>query len=162
MSNGFYRYVPGTDYKLLAQAKLAANADRMVEQDLDSMFLSYVCTDLTARVYELLAKLDNSDGLVEFPVLYTLQGRKANARAVFTRFGLRWALCDERGNFTGEFLPYRPRKASTLAKRGYEERLELLPAGVRLFAQGSGMSGLSTATVGYVPDYSKIYPKGSN
>ncbi len=55
---------------------------------------------------------------------------------------------NEAGQFTG-FAPYKPARAETLARRGYKEAEEELPAAVRLVGGGMGISGL----VGLYPAY---------
>jgi len=64
---------------------------------------------------------------------------------------LAWMILDEQNQVIG-FAPYKPARAATLAKRGYMESEEEMPAAVRIIANGAGMAGLAGAYPVYVPD----------
>lgn len=103
-------------------------------------FLSQWASGLSAQVHRANAKVAEAGGMGLFgrTKLVTLDGEETDARAVETRFGTRWRL-----DSTDEWLAYKPKRESTLAKRGYREVevTEVAPAKARIIGTGTGLSG---------------------
>ena len=155
-SNGFYFLDPrltAEDYERMAAETAGRNSEMLDRSggDLDDCFVSSACHDLTIRVYHMLAALVRAGGKHPFTVLKTLTGETVKAKVVHTRFGLAWMILDEQNQVIG-FAPYKPARAATLAKRGFMESEEEMPAAVRIIANGAGMAGLAGAYPVYVPD----------
>lgn len=74
--------------------------------------------------------------------LVKLDGSETDARAVDTRYGRKWRL-----DSTDQWLPWMPKRESTLAKHGYREvtETEVAPAKA-IHWSPSGARGISGAT----------------
>lgn len=57
----------------------------------------------------------------EYLYLADLDGIWVAAKAIQTRYGMKWGILDGRGDNIVEWVPYMPVRPSTLAKRGYQE-----------------------------------------
>ena len=155
-NNGFYFLNPrlsAEDYEKMAAETGTRNSEMLDRNggDLDDCFVSAACHDLSIQVYHMLAALVRAGGKHPFTVLKTLAGEPVKAKVVHTRFGLAWMILDEQNQVIG-FAPYKPARAATLAKRGYMEAEEEMPAAVRIIANGTGTAGLAGAYPVYVPD----------
>lgn len=145
------------DYERMAR-ETATRKGEMLERnggDLDDCFVSAACNDVMVHVYKMLATLVREGGKAYFYVLKTLDGEPVRAKVVRNRYGkLVWMVLDENDQAIG-FAPYLPAHSKTLARRGYKEVQEALPAAVRLVANGRGMSALAGMYPMYVPDTRK-------
>ena len=155
-SNGFYFLDPrltAEDYEKMAAETAGRNSEMLDRNggDLDDCFVSAACHDLSIQVYHMLAALARAGGKHPFTVLKTLAGETVKAKVVHTRYGLAWMLLDDQDQCAG-FVTYKPARAATLAKRGYMEVEEEIPAAVRIIANGTGTAGLAGAYPVYVPD----------
>jgi hypothetical protein len=116
-------------------------------------FLSQWAHGINAQKDRMAAEVADAGGLWTFARtrLVTLAGEATDAREVKTRYGYRWRL-----DSTNEWLPVRPARESTLAKRGYREveQVEVAPAKVTLDGVGRGLSGTCWVRV-YRPDARK-------
>ena len=99
--------------------------------------LSQWANGITARRLRLQADIEDNDGLWEFPALFDLDGNWVPAWVIDGRYGKCWMVLDEQGEATGEFVPYRPARKSTLEKRGYREGLVTRPATADTGSNGS-------------------------
>jgi len=155
-SNGFYFLDPrltAEDYERMAAETSTRNSEMLDRNggDLDDCFVSAACHDLSIQVYQMLAALVRAGGKHPFTVLKTLAGEPVKAKVVHTRFGPAWMILGQQNQVIG-FAPYKPARAATLAKRGYMEAEEEMPAAVRIIANGTGTAGLAGAYPVYVPD----------
>lgn len=104
--------------------------------------LSQWASGISARQCDLQARIDDNGGLHEFPALFTTDGEWVPAKIVDGRFGPCWMLLDADGNATGEFAPYRPKRATTLTKRGYREGRAMRPAKADVGDRGAGLTSV--------------------
>ncbi len=100
-------------------------------------FLSQWASGITAQACRLEAQLVEQDGMASFLALFDLEGNWVPAKLINAKYGECWALLDEDGQFTGEFVGAYPKQRKTIANKGYLEGRVLRPAGV-------GYSGSST------------------
>lgn len=137
--------VSAEDYEQRARDVAARKHESLKRNDgdLEDCFVSDRCADLLMQVYRMLAELARAGGKHPFTRLKTLDGKPVRAKVIFNRYGRSvWAVMDEAGEFAA-FAPYKPARALTLARRGYVEVEEELPAAVRLVGGGSGTAGLA-------------------
>lgn len=142
------------DYERMAREVAARNGEMLERNggDLDDCFVSAACNDVMVRVYKMLAELVREGGKHYFIVLKTLDGQPVKAKVIRNRYGKTvWMIQDENDQATG-FAPYLPARSETLARKGYMEVEEALPAAVRLVANGRGMSALAGMYAVYTPD----------
>ena len=111
-------------------------------------FLSQWASGLSGQLESRLAEICDNGGLDEFRGLFDVNtGKRVPAVLIDGKYGMCWAICDEAtGEFTGKFvkaLDYdaTPRQRANLAKKGYEERKEMVPAWARFEGRGTGLSG---------------------
>jgi hypothetical protein len=109
--------------------------------------LSQWAHDNTERRLMKMADLAENDGMAEFPALFR-DGTIVPAKIVDGQYGAVWMLLDEAGESTGEFAPLTPKRASTLAKRGFTEGLVKRPARV---ASSSGSWRFASISYYLVP-----------
>lgn len=106
-------------------------------------FLSQWASGINARVQHTNADIAEAGGVATFKRtrLVTLEGEATDARRVRTRYGLKWRL-----DSADAWLPYRPVRESTLAKRGYREvdEFAVAPAKAETWAP-PGAKGLGSA-----------------
>jgi hypothetical protein len=133
------------EYRAMAAAARKRAADSFERCDTDGC-VSQWANDTSALLYDRLAALAEAGWVAHFKHLYTLDGERVNAKAIRTRYGLAWAVMDDAGQFTGEFLDYHL-KPKTLAKKGYEIREELAPAYAELRGSGKGLAGAMSVRV---------------
>lgn len=105
-------------------------------------FMSQWASDCMARLRDFEADIADNDGRWEFPMLLTLEGEFVPARPISAKYGMCWMILDADGQATGEFAPYKPKRASTLANRGFQEGRCLRPARAKL---GQGVTPLPYA-----------------
>jgi hypothetical protein len=110
-------------------------------------FLSQWASGLTAQLKRRQAEILEAGGVAEFPALFTLDGERVNARLIDTRYGRAWAMMDDGGAFTGEFVSAFPKRESTMTKKGYREGTEVAPARAVMQGQGTGLSGTAWVAV---------------
>lgn len=127
--------------------ELRAEASAHFQQAHDSFercdtdgFLSQWASNITGQLRQREASLLEAGNVAEFPALFDLDGNWVAAKMIDTRYGLRWALLDERGKFTGKFLPVRPKRSSTLRSKGYTEGRAVWPAKAAIHGTGRGLS----------------------
>ena len=109
--------------------------------------LSQWAHENTERRLMKLADLAENDGLAEFPALFR-DGKIVPAKIVDGQYGACWMLLDDEGKSTGEFAPLTPKRASTLAKRGFTEGLVKRPARV---AASAGSWRFASISYYFVP-----------
>ncbi len=146
------------DYEKMAKETASRNSEMLERNggDLDDCFVSAACHQVTTRVYHMLADLARKGGMHPFTVLKTLDDRLVNAKVIRNRYDRTvWALLDRDDRIIG-FAPYKPARPQTLARRGYIEAEEELPAAVFLVASGAGMAGLAGMYPIYIPDRRKF------
>lgn len=106
-------------------------------------FVSQWAAGITAQEKRLAAQVVENGGTWAFPGLFDAEtGERAQAKIIPTRYGECWAIVDDAGTFTGEFVGRGPR---ALKKAGYVERDEQAPAKAVTWAP-PGARGLSGAT----------------
>lgn len=139
------------DYENMAKETAGRNSEMLERNggDLDDCFVSAACHQVTVRVYHMLADLARNGGMHPFTVLKTMDGRRVNAKVIRNRYDrMVWALLDRDDRIIG-FAPYKPSRPQTLARRGYIEAKEELPAAVFLVASSAGLAGMYPI---YIPD----------
>ena len=118
-----------------------ARADRInsCEVEASDCFLSMWANDAMSSKLRLeIELLEVWGGKPEFPGLFDLDGNRVAAKLIDGRYGQCWAICDEDGKFTGEFVNHvspnpeysTPRRHANLAKKGYKVAYERVEAGV--------------------------------
>lgn len=115
-------------------------------------FLSQWAHGINARLHDRLAQIERDGGVAEFPALFDLEGNRVRAKLIDGRWGQCWAICDDQGDFTGEFVSAFPKRASTMERKGYREGVEIARASARISAP-EGARGLSGASQCYVETY---------
>ena len=130
------------------RAKRIANYE---VEDTDCALSSWA-SDSTLRKLELQLELAKNGWKAEFPQLFDLAGNPVKAKRIEGKYGMCWAIQDDAGEFTGEFITYThpdsmtPRKAANLAKKGYKVALVEKPCHV-----GSASAGFIGAVINYFP-----------
>jgi hypothetical protein len=119
-----------------AETRAAESFERCDTDGFLSQWAGGICAQRDRRA----AEVADAGGMWTFARtrLVRLDGTETDAREVQTRYGWKWRL-----DSTDEWLPVRPARESTLAKRGYREveEHEVAPAKVTLDGNGRGMSG---------------------
>jgi len=118
-------------------------------------FISQWSSGLSAERLYREAQLLEDGGLAEFPALFDLDGNYVPARLIDGRYGECWAILDEAGDFTGEFITAFPARRATIVKKGYLEGRVKRPARVKV---ASGKGGMATAYVTVYPTDSPLDP----
>jgi hypothetical protein len=110
-------------------------------------FLSQWADGLEMSRCELNAQLAEQGGVWEFLGLFRVgTGERVPAFVLTTRYGVKWAICDEKGNIV-EWLTLNGAENSerirkNQEKKGYYEAKEMVPAKVvRCSDGGRGLSG---------------------
>lgn len=98
-----------------------------------------------------IADLIRKDGVSHFPALFDLDGNWQPAKAITTKYGVRWMLLTAEGRATGEFLPYFPKRRSTLADKGFVEGFVVRPAKVELVGETTVMVAVLPADEPHQP-----------
>jgi hypothetical protein len=126
-------------------AELERKAQESYERSDTDGFVSQWASGMNAQLLRRQAEIDDAQGQWEFErtVLERLDGQPVVARHVHTRYGDKWRI-----DATDEWLPYQPKRVSTLAKYGYREvhEREIAPAKAMHWAP-PGARGLSGATL---------------
>lgn len=133
-------------------AQHRANAAESFDRCDTDGFVSQWASGVNAAKADMNARIADAGGVWTFErvVLTRADGTDvADARVVDTRYGRRW-----RVDSADAWLPYMPARKSTLAKRGYGERVETVvapaqaihysPPGARGF---SGLTSVSTIII---------------
>jgi hypothetical protein len=114
-------------------------------------FVTQAASGLNAQKDDMAARIADAGGVWRFErvVLARLDGSAVDARVVSTKYGERW-----RVDADDAWLPYMPARESTLARRGYYERVETAvapaaaihwsPPGARGF---SGLTSVQTIII---------------
>jgi hypothetical protein len=112
-------------------AELYAKAEESFERCDTDGFMSQWAHTINAQKAQMEAELVD-DNMVAFPALFDLDGNLVNAKLISGRFGACWAICDDAGKFTGEFVSAFPKREATMVKKGYREGTEMAAARVKL------------------------------
>lgn len=150
---------PALDAEYAAKAlrsKAAAHEQEAIDSfdrcDTDG-FVSQWASGVCASEARLAATIVDNGGRDYFPALFTLDGEFVPAKAITfqSKFSYgeerRWMVLDANGRSTGTFLPYWPKRRSTLAKRGYVEGWVVRYAEAFIDGRGHGLSGTAWAAV---------------
>jgi hypothetical protein len=125
-------------------AQHRADAQESFERCDTDGFVSQWASGVNGQVAERNAKIAQAGGVATFvrTRLLTLDGQDTDARLCQTKYGAKWRL-----DSADKWLAYKPAKASTLAKHGYQEVDEyaVAPAKAQTWAP-PGAKGLSGAT----------------
>ena len=99
------------------------------------------CDEANARL-----KVIAAGGLADCPGLYAADGGpRVRAKLIPTRYGVKWAICDENGDLTGDFLPrWQEGRSRKLKALGLEERTEQAPVWPKWHATQLGSPGFIT------------------
>jgi hypothetical protein len=127
------------------------SADESFERCDTDGFLSQWASGQMASIYEACAVLAENGGMWELDQLQDLAGNDVNARIIRTQYGVKWGVIDPETDQVIEWLPYRPARESTLAKKGYKETKKVMPAIVQTY----GISGSYQIGVRYVARWNK-------
>lgn len=135
------------------QHREAANAlDARAEEsfqrcDTDG-FLSQWAAGISAQKHRLAAQVAEAGGVWSFPALFDVEtGERVPAKLIDGRYGTCWALVDEDGRFTGQFIKAFPAREATMAKKGFREGREMAPAMAKIEGRGTGLSGSAWAAI---------------
>ena len=142
-----------TEYRAEAAAHRAEVEASWERSDTDG-FLSQWAGGLNAQLADRKATIAEQGGMGRFRRvrLERLDGSLVeDARVVETRYGTKW-----RVESTDQWLPYQPKRESTLGKRGYREVTEEadLTAVAHMDGRGRGLSGTAWVAV-FTPDKPK-------
>lgn len=121
----------GDELRRQASAHEQEKVDSFERCDTDG-FLSQWAHGCLAAEKRFAAEIADNGGVWTFPVLLTLEGEFVPAIPIRAKYGMCWMLLDADGNSLGQFVPYRPKRADTLGKRGYREAKAIRPARARL------------------------------
>lgn len=122
------------------------------EMEFSDGFLSSWAAGLTIRKGERAKALLADGGEAWF---YRLEladaqtGETVAAKLIDGTYGECWALCDGAEQFTGEFVSASPKRAATMERKGYAEKITVFRAAALVDIKGSG-TGLAGATSCYV------------
>lgn len=142
------RRLTAQEYRDAAAAGRKRSADSFERSDTDG-FMSQWANDINAELNDRLASLAENNWRAHFEHLYTLDGRRVNAKMIRTRSYPRrlvWAVMDPNGKFTGEFINAHL-LPKNLAKKGYQILDELAPAYAELKGSGTGLAGAMSVRV---------------
>lgn len=172
--------------------ELRAEADRCQQSAAESFercdtdgFLSQWASGITARQYNMQARIAEAGGTARFAGLFNAAGERVKAKLVevpsFQHFGTesKWLLLDEADKAlvwvprSGclymhchveadrtvlDEAPSGPSPRSKMAKMGLHEELESAPAEAAIGGSGRGLSGCANAHV-YIKRTDKGYPE---
>lgn len=121
------------------------------DEDEDCILSDHVA-DLLIQIFRMLAGLAKKGGKHPLPVLKTLDGRPVKAKVTFNRYERPiWAVMDRDDRVTA-YVPYGPAGAEALARFGYKEVVEEVPAAVRVMWQGGEKDDSAGLYPAYVMD----------
>lgn len=107
-------------------------------------FVSQWAHGINGDLARLQAEIDANGGMAEFPALFDLNGHQIPAKLINGRFGVCWALQDDKDQFTGMFIKAFPARKSTMTRKGYREGTEMAPAKAVIHGTGRGLSGAAS------------------
>lgn len=108
-------------------------------------FVTQWAHGVCAQRDRIAASIAEAGGVAEFAALFDLDGNWVPSKLIDAKYGTCWALLDEHGKFTGDFISAFPKRASTMAKKGFYEGHALWPAKARIVGTGHGLSGSAWA-----------------
>lgn len=146
MSPRELRETSSEDLRRMARESHQRSADSFERCDTDG-FLSQWASDITGRLLTLQAEINDNGGVHEFACLCDLEGRPVRAKNIRGKYGWVWAIMDEFGNFTGEFIGDGLSEKS-LARKGYTYGTVTLPAYAEIKGSGYGLAGAASAFPG--------------
>ena len=121
------------------------------DEDEDCVLSDYVA-DLLIQIFRMLAALAKKGGKHPLPVLKTLDGQPVKAKVTFNRYERPlWAVMDSDDRVTAH-VPYQPASADALARLGYKEVVEEVPAAVRMMWKGGEEDDAAGLYLAYVMD----------
>lgn len=133
-------------HKAKKAAALKARQESWERSDTDG-FLSQWASGITANEEQLAVEIAENGGAALFPALVRASDlKRIRAKLIETRYGTRWAVCDEQGQFTGVFLPHGD-NSRKLRKLGLVIAMEWAPAKATIKGSGTGLSGTAWAAV---------------
>ena len=109
-------------------------------------FLSQWASGICSNQDRIQADIERAGGVAEFSALFTTEGEWVAAKVIEGQWGERWMLLGADGRSNGVFLPYYPKRRSTLAKKGYVEGRVMRPAKSCIQGRGHGLSGTAWAS----------------
>lgn len=118
-------------------------------------FVSQFCSDLTAKEWDAKANLLENDGLASHLGLFDREsGKRVKAKLVrvYNSFAYKheskWVVLDSKEKVVNWLPAYKSNdKRSKVWKCGFEEREEMVESHARIYANGTGLGGLSSARV---------------
>lgn len=126
--------------------------DSFERSDTDG-FLSQWASGITAQLKRAQAEIEENGGVADFPALLDLEGNEVPTRVIPGQYGTVFALVDDAGKFTGQFVPLSF-TARSKHWNNYRPGNITAPAWARTAAP-RGARGLSGATSVYVEIYRK-------
>lgn len=108
------------------EAQRAANLSRWRDADVSDSVLSERACDAGIGMARARAEIIRNGGAPAKVLVDVATGRVVAVEPVTTAYGPRWMVKDDDGRAT--WLPYWPKRADTLVKRGYREEWRMLPA----------------------------------
>lgn len=127
------------------EAQRARNLERWRDQDVSESGFSERACDAGIGMARARVEILKAGGAPFTVLIDTDSGRVVAAAPVETRFGWRW--CVRNGLGACEWLPYAPKRAETLAKKGYREDVRLLPAEVTCSSTFAVLVRRATCTI---------------
>ncbi len=145
--------VSAEDYLQMARDVAAHQLGLVEYEDEDGdCILDEPVADLLIQIFRMLAALAQTGGKHRLPMLKTLDGLPVKAKVTFNRYErASWAVMDEENRVT-TYVPYTPASADALARLGYREVEEEVPAAVRVMWKSGGKDGLAGMYPAFVMD----------
>ena len=93
-------------------------------------FLSQWASGISAEADKTNAKILEGGGLMEFPAVFTLDGKFQPSVTIVTQYGTAWILTDDSGTFLQPpvYLPFSPKREATIKNKGFTIGRVLRPA----------------------------------
>jgi hypothetical protein len=140
-----------TEHRNAAKAADQEAYDSFERCDTDGFLSQWAC-GLTANLHRRQAEIMEAGGVAEFPALFNLDGQRVRAKLIDGKYGPCWAICDNRGRYTGEFVGAFPARESTMERKGFREGREVVEAYAFMNGTGHGLSGRAWVATGRKDD----------
>lgn len=136
-------------------ARHEADVDASRERSDTDGFVSQWASGMNAQLKRRQADLVEAGGVATFArcELRDLDDNPVAAKLINGRYGKCWALLDDSGSFTGDFVSAHPARESTMARKGYREAWVEFVAEAKVihWGRGRGLSGATNVQVIVVP-----------
>lgn len=128
--------------------RLEAAAEASFDRCGDDGMLTQWSLRLNARLKRRQAALIEAGGTEWFRALTdATTGEWVPSKLIAGRYGPCWALLDDDGGYTGQFITAFPKQEQTMTRKGFRERWGRWPAKAFIDGEGSGLSGQAWVAV---------------